>query len=158
MLHTNSEDRKNSLFVQLLTCIKCTRLPVCGGTMAICSRNMPFLAGNMPCHAGNTLTCAENRPIHTRNMPIRTGYTPIRAEYTLLHTGNFLFQCWPEVSVGNIHIPLHMVVAGIAQDTRLSPSFPFQPQCRKHTVVIGTHIFLPGALQPANRSTCRHPY
>ena len=36
MLHRNSEDRKNSLFVQLLTCIKCTRLPVCGGTTAIC--------------------------------------------------------------------------------------------------------------------------
>ena len=103
MLHTNSEDRKNSLFVQLLTCIKCTRLPVFGGTTAICSRNTPFLSANTPCHAGNTLTCAKNRPIHTRNMPICTGYMPIRAEYTLLHTGNFLFQCWPEVSVGNIH-------------------------------------------------------
>ena len=116
---------------------------------------LPCCKHTLPCRKH---TCAENRPIHTRNMPIRTGYTPIRAECTLLHTGNFLFQCWPEVSVGNIHIPLHMVVAGIAQDTRLSPSFPFQPQCREHTVVIGTHIFLPGALQPANRSTCRHPY
>ena len=40
----------------------------------------------------------------------------------------------------------------------MSPSFPFQLQCREHTVVIGTHIFPPGALQPAYWSRCGHPY
>ena len=49
-----------------------------------------------------------------------------------------------------IHIPLHMIISEIAQDTRMSPSFPFQLQCREHTVVIGTHIF---PLEPFNQHT-----
>lgn len=47
-----------------------------------------------------THNCAENGPITARNTPIHAGYTSIHAEHTSVHTGNFLFQCWPEVSVG----------------------------------------------------------
>ena len=157
MLHTNSEDRRTHYVFNFLTCIKCTRLPICGGTTPICSRDTPFLAGYTPCFARNTHLCREQTHPRKKHTHLRRVYAhPCRVR-THPHTElPFSVLTWSEFR--KMHMPLHMVVSGIAQDTRLSPSFPFQPQCRDHTVVIRTCIFLPGALQPAYRSTCRHPY
>ena len=142
--------------------MKCTRLP-CGGTQAICSGNTPFLAGNSPAMLETHLRREQTHPhkehahshrVHARSYRVHSHSC---SEHPI-HIGNFLFQCLSEVSIGKIHIPLHIVVSGIAQDMRLSPTSLFQLQCREHTEIIGTYILLPGALQPAYRSTSILPW
>ena len=111
---------------------------------------MPFHAGNTQLRRKRTHQCKEHtHPCRVHIHPCRTYICPHRELPVSVLT-------WSKYR--KIHTPLHMVVSGITQDTRLSPFSLFQLQCREHTVVIGTYIFTPGAFQAAYRSTCRHSY